>query len=392
MPAPQPRPASPLAADPESDAMIGEEAPSRPLSPLQLYADAADSGSDQDSNLRSIHASDIEREVGTQSSSSDADAEWTFHQRDYLRDHASSDSDTASSSDSDASDSEDIVENISEDPFFATRGSLFNDDKDVDIDPDLEERDLPPAFYDHPAVRNAYIRVFVGCAFENMTHSAARLMLDGSALMLDLAHRTTEQDIPGLESFARTLATVERRLGVSTEGFITYLFVCDVCWHVHRPEELPSLPDSGRCTDEDCQGKLFTSKRMSNGKLKRTPVKIMPFVDPERAIAHMLMRPGKYAQLQHWRLAGDAPGPAQPLELQGYDAFEDPDKPMKTISDGWAWRAIRAGLVRRRTGNWKIEDVDVRGLDQRFVALPCGLVWQMNIDWYVSTTPYAFNI
>ncbi|KAJ7919590.1 hypothetical protein B0H13DRAFT_2320242 [Mycena leptocephala] len=236
MPAPQPRPASPLAADPESDAMIGEEAPSCPLSPLQLYADAADSGSDQDSDLRSIHASDIEREVGTQSSSSDADAEWTFHQRDYLHNHMSSDSDTASSSDSDAADSEDIVENISEDPFFATGGSLFNDNEDVDIDPDLEERDLPPAFYDRPAVRNAYICVFIGCAFENMTHSAARLMLDGSALMLDLAHRTTEQDIPGLESFARTLATVERQLGVSTEGFITYLFVCDICWHIHRPK------------------------------------------------------------------------------------------------------------------------------------------------------------
>jgi hypothetical protein len=217
-------------------------------------------------------------------------------------------------------------------------------------------------------------------------------MLDGSALMLDLAHHTTQQDIPGLESFAKTLATVERRLGVSTDGFITYLFVCNVCWHVHRPKELSSLPDSGKCTDEDCSGKLLTSKRMANGKLKRSPNKIMTFVDPEHAIAHMLMRPGKYAQLQHWRLTGDAPDPVQPLELKGYDAFEDPDKPMKTLSDGCAWRAIRAGLVRQNTGNWKVEDVDVRGLNQHFVSLPCGLVWQMNIDWCVSTTTYTSEV
>jgi hypothetical protein len=120
---------------------------------------------------------------------------------------------------------------------------------------------------------------------------------------------------------------------------------------------------------------------MATGKLKRTPVKIMPFVDPEHAIAHMLIQPGKYAQLQLWRPSGDAPGPAQPLEPIGFDAFKDPDKPKKGISNGWAWHVIRAGLVRWRTGNWKIEDVDVRSLNHQFVSLPCGLVWQMNIDW-----------
>ncbi|KAJ7291750.1 hypothetical protein C8J57DRAFT_948984, partial [Mycena rebaudengoi] len=243
----------------------------------------------------------------------------------------------------------------------------------------------PSAFYDHPAIRNAYIRVFVGCAFEHMTHSAARLMLDGTALGLESARRSTGMDIPGLDTFARTLATVEKRLGVSTHGFITYLFVCNVCWQVHRPEDLHTLPESGACTDDDCEGTLFTTKRMSDGKLKRTPTKIMPYVDPARAIAHRLARPGKYEQLQLWRGPGDAPGPTPPLnDHTGYDAFSDPDKPMKHISDGWAWRAISAGLTRRRTGDWKVEDVDVHELDQRFVSLPCGLVWQINIDWFVS--------
>ncbi|KAJ7756554.1 hypothetical protein B0H16DRAFT_1538396 [Mycena metata] len=121
---------------------------------------------------------------------------------------------------------------------------------------------------------------------------------------------------------------------------------------------------------------------MADGKLERTPVKIMPFVDPEQAIAHMLMRPGKYEQLQLWRSPGDEPGPADALHLEGYAAFPDPDKPMKNITDGWAWRALRAGLIRRRTGTWKVEDVDVKELNQRFVSLPCGLVWQINIDWF----------
>jgi hypothetical protein len=161
-------------------------------------------------------------------------------------------------------------------------------------------------------------------------------------------------EIPGLDNFARTFGTVERRLGVSTDHFITYLFVCDLCWQVHRPEDLASLPELGKCTADDCSGSLFTSKRMADGGLKRTPTKIMPFVDPQRAIAHMLMRPGEYEQLQLWRGAGDDPSPGCPAhatELRGYNAFPNPDKPMTHISDGWAGRAIRAGLVRRWTGD-----------------------------------------
>jgi hypothetical protein len=128
---------------------------------------------------------------------------------------------------------------------------------------------------------------------------------------------------------------------------------------------------------------------MADGKLKRTPTKIMPFVDPEHVITHMLMRPGKYEQIQLWRGPEDKPGRFPPVKVEGYDAFPDPDKPMKNITDGWAWRAIQAGLTRRRTGKWKVEDIDVREINQRFVSLPCGLVWQMDIDWLVRSNPAA---
>jgi hypothetical protein len=356
-----------------------------------LNFDFAEPGAGPSSDNAGYQVSDHGSEDPHESESDSDDPDWSFCQRQSLvasfGSTSSDDEGAASDAESDdSSHSDEAIEDISNDPTFATRASLFNADLEDDLDHGDSENDLPSAFYDHPAIRNAYIRVFVGCAFEHMTHSAARLMLDGTALGLESARRSTGMDIPGLDTFARTLATVEKRLGVSTHGFITYLFVCNVCWQVHRPEDLHTLPESGACTDDDCEGTLFTTKRMSDGKLKRTPTKIMPYVDPARAIAHRLARPGKYEQLQLWRGPGDAPGPTPPLnDHTGYDAFSDPDKPMKHISDGWAWRAISAGLTRRRTGDWKVEDVDVHELDQRFVSLPCGLVWQINIDWFVSS-------
>jgi len=51
------------------------------------------------------------------------------------------------------------------------------------------------------------------------------------------------------------------------------------------------------------------------------------------------------------------------------------------ISDGWGWHAVQAGLECQQTGWWIIEDVDVHNLNQRFVLLPCGLLFMLNIDW-----------
>ncbi|KAJ7860633.1 hypothetical protein B0H13DRAFT_1900909 [Mycena leptocephala] len=137
-----PQPVSPhvTAADPERDQLIGdseEEAPFRPLSTLPPYADADGSGSES----RSIHGDITPGDARTQSSTSESNPDWVFNQR-HFYDSSSSASDTASSCESDASDSEEFVEDVSEDPFFATRGSLFNDDEDLGIDPDLEENDL----------------------------------------------------------------------------------------------------------------------------------------------------------------------------------------------------------------------------------------------------------
>ena len=84
-------------------------------------------------------------------------------------------------------------------------------------------QDVPWAFDDHPAIRNAYIRVFLGVSFDGMTHKAASLMLNGFVNGTFNLAASTGLDIPGVERFARTIGTVEKRLGVSTEGFIHHL-------------------------------------------------------------------------------------------------------------------------------------------------------------------------
>ncbi|TFY50862.1 hypothetical protein EVJ58_g10857 [Rhodofomes roseus] len=81
---------------------------------------------------------------------------------------------------------------------------------------------------------------------------------------------------------------------------------------------------------------------------------------------------------------GDEPGKLPPSNLREKDAFPDPVVRMNDIYDGWGWRAAQAGLERRRGGKWTVQDVDVHELDQRFVSLPCGLMFAFNIDWFSS--------
>ena len=59
---------------------------------------------------------------------------------------------------------------------------------------------------------------------------------------------------------------------------------------------------------------------------------------------------------------------------------------MGDITDGWGWRAVSWGLERRKVSSavsrWGVEDVLVEEKVQRFVSLPCGLLFSVNIDWY----------
>ncbi|KAJ7269466.1 hypothetical protein C8J57DRAFT_1066232, partial [Mycena rebaudengoi] len=210
---------------------------------------------------------------------------------------------------------------------------------------------------------NAYIRVFVGAAFEGMTHNAVANMLAGSLVTFKSAE-AVGAEFPGLTKLARTLGTAEKRLGVCTDTLITYYFACTVCWKAHHPTELPTLP-SPTCDAPNCSGRFFSVKWLASGSKKRTP----------------LLSPSKVAQWQEWRTNLDQPGQCKPSAQTGYDAFDDLDKPMTNITDGWGWRAMQAGLEHCRNGKWEVHDVDVHELEQQFITLPNGLIIQINIDW-----------
>ncbi|KAL1698081.1 hypothetical protein EV121DRAFT_218728 [Schizophyllum commune] len=272
------------------------------------------------------------------------------------------------------------AQNIEDNPFFRRRATLYDPEQPENAFAPDTPACLPLVFNDHPAIRNTYIRAFVNATFHKLTRSALRVQLDGGySNFLTMSENGIH--LEGLDEFAHTLPTIERRLGVSTEGFIAYLFACPTCWTTYQPSQLPTL-DTSTCTAPNCDGQLYTTKRMTDGKEKRTPGLTVPFVRPSMAIARMCLQPGKVAQWQQWRGAGDEPGVIPPSAAQGYDAFPDPDKPMTDVSDGWAWRSVKAGLQRRRSGTWEVQDVDVHNVNQRFVSLPNGLLLQINIDWF----------
>jgi hypothetical protein len=281
------------------------------------------------------------------------------------------------------------VEHLQDDPLFIRNARIFDPYRlgkpDDCVDDDAEVcPDIPYGLTVHPSIRHALIRAITASYFHGATKEGVKHMLDGSFCLLSSTQNAApEVQYHGLEMMARTLLTAEKHLGISFEGFITYFFVCDSCWELHKPAELYNL-DTPECQELDCEGTLYSVKRLSDGTEKRRPTKIMPFVDPEKAIQHMLLRPGKLAQINEWRRPGDEPRRVAPTTAKGYEAFPDPSVPIRDGPDGWEWRTIRAGLERRRTGAWSIEDVDVHEIHQRFVSLPCGLVWQINIDWCVS--------
>lgn len=204
---------------------------------------------------------------------------------------------------------DDIEDDLLDNPLFRRRSLMFGEPgDDAEDEPSDSDDDLPQAFNEHPAIRNAYIRVFLLSSIQGSTHQAVQMHLEG----ITLARRSAkaqfpEADFPGLEKMADTLATAEKRLGIFTENFITYYFLCDICWQPHHPSELAQLADAV-CSEPACSGTLFTSKQLSDGTIKRTPTKILPYVPLKKVIQHLLMQPGKYEQLQQWRGDDDAPG------------------------------------------------------------------------------------
>ncbi|KAL7279486.1 hypothetical protein ACG7TL_007329 [Trametes sanguinea] len=274
------------------------------------------------------------------------------------------------------------IDILDDDPLYASLEQLCRDSSGPD-DSTRAPGDLPPAFHEHPMIRRAYVQAFIAVAFHGGTHELAQYLLESSRSQLASFSLTSGYEIPGLARMAVTLRTAERRLGLDPDEWITYYILCDVCWDCHHPSELDSLPSDGRCIQEDCEGMLFQRKHYSDGKAHRVPIKVLATTSPTSSIQRLLLRPGKHAELNHWRRGpADAPGPKPPIVVNDWVGSIDETHRLFDMHDGWGWDAIRAGIHRRQGGPWGVRDVDVKELNQRFVALPNGLVLIFNLDWF----------
>lgn len=254
---------------------------------------------------------------------------------------------------------------------------------DPEFDPSFDIDELPPAFYEDPIIRNAYIRVFVDAAFNHATRESVRHQLENLHATFVEIERTSERRFEGLSSMARTLPTLERRLGINLEKYIRYFFVCDRCWTRHSMDTLYAL-DSPQCQDEYCDGTLYTIYPTKKRRAKRIPTKLVPMSPLKPALQRILLRPGKFEELNAWRTDEDEPGLGPPSWTPpgtGIDAFADLNRPMRDVMDGWGWRAMSAGVVRQPSEEWEWGIVDVDEHDQRFVNMHLGLVFMLNVDW-----------
>lgn len=279
-----------------------------------------------------------------------------------------------------SSDEDDLV--VDNDPLYQSRAAMFDDASENGSEGSDEDASaLPPAFSEHPALRNAYVHAFVNAAYRGGTHESVKSSLTSthSTIRTMLAGAPPPDNLD-LHNMACTLRTVEKHLGVNPNRLLTYYFLCPECWKVYHPKYLREL-QTPSCTKDFCSGILYTSKRTASQTEKRTPCKVMPSASLIKALEHFFMRPGKWEEVQAWRKDGDHE-PAPTISCDEWLASLDWDKPLNDMSDGWVWRSIPAGFQRFWDPDRKtVDDVDVHRLYQRHVSLGCGLILQINLDW-----------
>ncbi|RDB29932.1 hypothetical protein Hypma_014071 [Hypsizygus marmoreus] len=272
--------------------------------------------------------------------------------------------------DSDASDNEYDLLN---DPLYRSRSDIFDvqDTAGAASGESSDSTPLPPAFSEHPALRNAYVHAFVNAAYKGSTHSQTKDVLTSihSSITSVLRSNTSPSDLD-LHCMARTLRTVEKRLSVDPDDLIIYCILCPQCWKVYKPETLSTL--DVHCTTRRCNGLLYSVKRTASGTMKKTPFRTMPVASLRKAIGNMLMRPSKWEEINSWRKDEDF-DPSPPVSREEWYEQLDPNVPLKDIKDGWLWRSLKAGFERTWNPDTQtVEDHDIQNLATRFVNLHCG--------------------
>ncbi|KAF9508695.1 hypothetical protein BS47DRAFT_1365780 [Hydnum rufescens UP504] len=220
---------------------------------------------------------------------------------------------------------------IMDDPVFIDNSNVYECKDVLERQQAVQDLDTSPeAFNEAPEIWNAYIHAFVMAYFDHCPHTAINAFLSGQRALFQTMAIRHNCDIVGLEDMALTLPTVERRLGISTAPFVAYYMMCKTCWKRHELQDLYEL-DSALCMREGCSGILWTSKLLAGGQEKRTPMRLFSYAPIIPALQRILLCPGKYDLMQHWRREGDEVGAAPPIseEMDGVGAL-----PLQGWKDG----------------------------------------------------------
>ena len=122
-----------------------------------------------------------------------------------------------------------------------------------DLDDGDPDSSVPPAFDEHPAIRNAYVHAFVLGAFHGCSQAVVRqhLVAQRGSLLDSLKDRPDDEDSiklrADLAKMAMTLRSVEKRLRVDPDSNIIYYALCPTCWARYTMLEISEM-DGDRCT------------------------------------------------------------------------------------------------------------------------------------------------
>ncbi|EUC60787.1 transposase family Tnp2 protein, partial [Rhizoctonia solani AG-3 Rhs1AP] len=268
---------------------------------------------------------------------------------------------------------------------------------DGEDDPDEEEP--PAAFWEHPILRNIYLRTYIDLAFHHATKEQVRNNLLSHKLALDAAARVGELPpglLDGLLKMPLSVRSLERRLGMDTTRSIRIYTFCEGCGTRYSPEQIRSAPHP-RCTyvigDYECDKPLYTEVILYDGTRKRNPIKSCPYVPLHGSLERLLIRPGMKEIMQVWRgenpenRANDSP----PRDRQHWR--EHRPRNIGDISQAREWWRIPIGLTR---DEFSEEDGGGYGdyLPEHLVALVSkllGLSFSINADGYQTFSNGSYS-
>ncbi|QRW10224.1 Transposase family Tnp2 protein [Ceratobasidium sp. AG-Ba] len=258
-------------------------------------------------------------------------------------------------------------------PFqFDEDEALDQEQPDYNPDDPAEDGDNgdSPAFSEHPLIRNAYIDVFIQKVLYGVTHRALRHQLRAARRTIAA---NAEVPLESIAKMAQTIKTVESRLGVNMDSFITTFTLCPSCGRRYSPEYLATT-DEATCLNPGCEGVLFTIRRQASGGQRRVSNLTYPFASPIAWLKHMLGIPGMCDLMQTWRkdrLDGDDDwNITAPIPSNVWMNNLDINRPIGDISDGWGWRSTSAGLERRQDPQTRnLVDVNVLNPPVRFTGI-----------------------